>query len=104
MQFLTATVQLVTLPMQFLTAPMKLVSMPMQFLTMSIHMLTVTVQLATVPLKLVTKLLTFTTPVYDNPSQTGGELNKKLGPAERRASVKALWAEASFCLDFFLPF
>jgi hypothetical protein len=25
---------------------------------------------------------------------------KKLGPAERRASVKALWAEASFCLEF----
>jgi len=37
-----------------------------------------------------------------------GNINKfkkeKPGPAELRASAKALWAEASFCLDFLNTF
>ncbi len=30
--------------------------------------------------------------------------SNSLGPTKRRAKVKALWAEASFCLDFLFPF
>jgi hypothetical protein len=30
--------------------------------------------------------------------------SNSLGPTKRRVKVKALWAEASFCLDFFISF
>jgi hypothetical protein len=105
-------VQLVTTAVKLLAAPMKLVTVPMQFLTLTMQtplvpmkLVTVAVKLATVQLKLVTKRLTFTTPVYDHPSQKGGELNKKPGPAERRAKVKACGQKhrsaLSFCILFY---
>jgi hypothetical protein len=52
-------------------------------------------------MKLVTKLLTFTTPsLRDTPPKTGGELNKKPGPAERRAKVKACGQKHRSALSF----
>jgi hypothetical protein len=79
---------------------MNLLTVAVQCLTALIHLLNLSVQLATVPKQMHKGGMTFTTPPFGHPSKTGGELNKKLGPAERRVGVKACGQKHRSALSF----